>query len=141
MKVILKRVGESAVELDADLTLEHMQQAVGGYVQMVPIGPEVEVVCNEEGMFSGPNGGPLAQNAAGFLGDILIVALDSETGEPRSLTEDELRKGFRYLHVLAGVPHPMHSGGPVVETLWGRDAIDKFMRDKTEGTLALWDSL
>jgi len=138
MKAIIKRVGEPAVEFDGDLTYDFMNSTVGGYIQMVPIGPNgIEVVCNEEGMFCGPDGGPLAQNAAGFLGNVLIVAVDG--GSCRDMTEEELRKGFRYLEVFANVKHP--GEGLEAQAILVGDEAEKFMEQKTRSTLDTWASL
>ena len=139
MRAILKNVGEPAILFDGDISYEFMNSTVGGYVQMVPIGPEVEIVCNEEGMFAGPNGAPLPQNAAGFLGNIVIVAMDCDSGECRDMTDEELRRGFAYLAAFANVEHPGNDGS--LHRIMVVEEAERFMRAKTQGTLALWDSL
>ncbi len=73
MKAIRKNVGVAAEVIDVNVNYDFMSKTVGGYIQMVPIGPNVEIVCNEEGMFAGPGGTPLPFNAAGYLGNILII--------------------------------------------------------------------
>ena len=139
-RAIRKNVGEPAEVIEVDQSLEFWQSVVGGYVQSVPLGPEVSVLCNEEGMFSGPDGGPLPQNAAGYLGNILIVAVDSEEGDPRSLTETEVRKGLRYLEVFDKVRHPMHSGESAWNIVVGDEA-KQLIEAKSRGTLGLWYAL
>ncbi len=140
MKAIIKKVGEPAQLYDGPITYEFMNSTVGGFIQMVPVGPNgVEVVCNEEGMFAGPGGAPLPQNAAGFLGDVLMVAVDAESGDCRDMTAEELRKGFRYFEVLAGVQHP--GEGSAVEAILVGDEAERFMMEKTNATLRLWGSL
>jgi len=137
VKAITKKVGESPVQFDGELDYEFVSGFVGGYIEMVPIGPGVDVICNEEGMFAGSDGGPLPQNAAGFLGNILIVAVDTDSGEFRSLTDEELRKGFAYLQVFKDVVHPGDSGSGI---LVGDEAED-FIRAKSCGTMKVWESL
>jgi len=139
MKVIKKKVGEDPVVLDVEVTYEFMNESVGGFIEVVPIGPNgVDVVCNEEGMFSGPGGGPLPQNAAGFLGDILIVGHDNESGDPRSLTDEEVRKGLAYLERFKDVKHPGDEGTSIIG---GQPSIDLFMDAKARGILGVWASL
>jgi hypothetical protein len=75
MHAILKRVGEAAVVVDCDLSYEYKRDIVDGDVEFVPIGPEIDAVCNANCAIDG-----LPHNAAGILGNLLIVATDAESG-------------------------------------------------------------
>lgn len=106
MKIIRKDVGTSPVVLDVEeVTLKYLQDAVEGYIEYVLIGPDINVVCNENAIAEGKE-----FNCAGILGNLLILA-HTEDGEVRGLTDEELRKALRYLEVFATVPHPGESIG------------------------------
>ena len=53
MRIVIVRPGKPAVEEIIDNTLENMQQAVGGYIEVLhPFSDErICLVCNEEGKF------------------------------------------------------------------------------------------
>jgi hypothetical protein len=138
MKAIRKEVGKPAEVIDLDMTYEFQRATVGGYIQMVPIGPGVEVVCNEEGMFAGPGGTPLPQNAAGYLGNILIVAVDPDEGECIDMTPEQLRKGLAYLERYAELKHDL-SGG--VGIIVGKANVDAFLLGKATHEQSIWDTL
>lgn len=53
MKVIVKRVGESPTVEDVENKLEAFQELVGGYIEVVSVGLEIVIVCNEEGKIDG----------------------------------------------------------------------------------------
>jgi hypothetical protein len=140
MKAILKKVGEDAKIIDENLTYDFMVKTVGGYIQMVPTAPHIDVVCNEEGMFAGPNGTPLPANDAGYLGDVLMIATDDD-GEHRDMTPEELRKSLAYFKAGKGVLHGYLLGEPVTGILMGKENIEAFLRAKNEDILAFWNSL
>lgn len=137
MKAIRKNVDELAWVIDVDLSYEFMVATVGGFIQMVPIGPNVDIVCNEEGMFAGPDGGPLPFNAAGYLGNILIVA-SGDDGEHRDLTDEEQRKGLAYLERYKDLKHDL-SGE--VQIIVGKDRVDKFLFGKAVNEQSIWETL
>jgi hypothetical protein len=141
MKAILKKVGEDAKIIDENLTYDFMNKTVGGYIQMVPVAPYLEVVCNEEGMFAGPNGGPLPANDAGYLGDVVLAATDDD-GEHRDMTAEELRKGLAYFQAGKGVLHGYLTGEePLTGLIMGKENIEAFLRAKNDDILAFWNSL
>ena len=141
MKAIIKKVGEPAQLFDGTLSYEFVSEAVGGYIQAVPLGPEIDVYCHEEGMYAGPDGGPLPHNAAGYIGDIMVVATDTRSGEWRSMTDEELRKGFRYLELFKDARHPILDGDPCLPGILVGEQAERAIKEKTESTLSLWDSL
>jgi hypothetical protein len=141
MKAILKKVGEDAKIIDADLSYDFMVKTVGGFIQMVPTAPCIDIVCNEEGMFAGPNGTPLPANDAGYLGDVLMLAT-GEDGEHRDMTAEELRKGLAYFQAGKGVLHGYLMGEePLTGLIMGKENIEAFLKAKNDDILALWDGL
>jgi hypothetical protein len=141
MKAILKKVGEDAKIIDESLSYDFMVKTVGGYIQLVPTAPYIDVVCNEEGMFAGPNGTPLPANDAGFLGHVLMTAT-GEDGEPRDMTPEELRKGMAYFQAGKGVLHGYLTGEePLTGLIMGKEIIEAFLQAKHEDMMAFWNSL
>lgn len=53
MKVVIKKVGEQAQVTEIENTLEALQGIVGGYIEVVAVGGEVLMICNEEGKLNG----------------------------------------------------------------------------------------
>ncbi len=105
--VVSVKVGQKPVLHTVENSLEALQKEVGGFIQMVPVLPPfVDLVCNEEGMFAGPNGGPLPANSCGILGDFLFVAHDSN-GEMRSLTIEEVGQIYWWHRDHQNDIHPM----------------------------------
>lgn len=93
MKIIRVNVGSPPEVLDVpadQLTLKYMQDAVGGYIDCVGILPEVSLICNDEGLYCGEDGGPLPANICGIYGNFLISAYKLADGETRSLTDSEV---------------------------------------------------
>lgn len=59
---------------DGELSLEFMQEVVGGYIEIVPIGSNLYIVCNEEGKLIELPPNPTATiicMAFGFCDDIV----------------------------------------------------------------------
>lgn len=140
-KAILKKPGEEAVLFVGDPSYEFVSEFVGGYIQAVPIGPEIDVYCHEEGVHAGEDGGPLPHNAAGFIGPILILATNSRTGEWRSMTDEEIRKGLAYLATFKDCRHPALDGDPCMPCILMGDDAERAMESKTRSTLEIWESL
>lgn len=53
MKVVIKKVGEQAQVAEIENTLEALQGIVEGYIEVVAVGGEVLMICNEEGKLNG----------------------------------------------------------------------------------------
>lgn len=49
MNIIVKEPGKQAYHKSIEGTLQEMQEIVGGYIEVVAIGPNLLMVCNEEG--------------------------------------------------------------------------------------------
>jgi Domain of unknown function (DUF3846) len=132
MRAIVKDVAAPAVVVDRDLSYDFMRDTVGGFIEYVPIGPEIDVVCNDQGAIEG-----LLQNAAGFVGKILIVATDERTGATRDMSDEEIRKGLAYLQRFQDVQHP----GVACGFVSGAENIERVLADKAKRIVSVWDSL
>jgi Domain of unknown function (DUF3846) len=88
MKVVLKKVNEEAVVTEMENTLESLQATVGGYIEVVPVGSGILMICNEEGKFNGsePN---FNMGYDTIMGDVFFTKGDDE-GEFTSLDEEEI---------------------------------------------------
>lgn len=53
MLAVIKHPGEPAKRIEIDNTLEALQKAVGGYIEMVTLFENVTLICNEEGLMMG----------------------------------------------------------------------------------------
>ncbi len=90
MKVLKVERFRAPEAVEMDNTLEALQGAVDGYIEVFrPWRGPVAVICNEEGKLRGM--GPNIRIGTEILaGTILVVGLDGE--EFRGLTEDEITK-------------------------------------------------
>lgn len=84
----------------ADLTLEQMQAAAGGYIEMpyrwaskTRKGVTIDLVCNEEGRINGMLPGIFLMvdgQRTDVYGPVEFVGADNDTGETIPLTADEV---------------------------------------------------
>lgn len=79
---------------------KELTKIVAGYIELVPIGPNILLVCNEDGMALNLN------NNCGFLGNIAIIKSGNEDCF-NSLTDEDIEKGKKYLESMK---HKIHSG-------------------------------
>lgn len=49
MKVVYKEVGKAPQVKEIENTLEALQKAVGGYIEVIGMGGDILMVCDEEG--------------------------------------------------------------------------------------------
>lgn len=90
--ILLCRVGQEPQTLDIDNTLEAMQGVVGGLIEMVPLAPHIDIVCNEEGkLLSLPLNRMHPQGHDVICGDMFISRSNAE-GETVSLTKKDIEK-------------------------------------------------
>ena len=66
MKIIMKKPGEKPEVIEIENKLSALQEAVGGYIEVLPIAEDICVLCNEEGKLLG-----LPHNIV-LCGDILV---------------------------------------------------------------------
>lgn len=77
MKALIKRPGEDYEEIDIENDLKSLQEAVGGYIQAVPVDEYTAVICDEEGRLKGLPDNCMFRGIS-FVGTILIVGTDGE---------------------------------------------------------------
>lgn len=53
MKVVIKKVGEQAQVTEIENTLDALQKFVEGHIEVVSVGGEIIMICNEEGKLNG----------------------------------------------------------------------------------------
>ena len=74
MKVIIKEPGQRPRVTEIENSLSALQQAVGGYIEMVTLAEDCCIICNEEGRLQG-----LPYNltfcGVSFVGTILFVGI------------------------------------------------------------------
>ena len=70
IRVLYKRAGKTMEIREIPNTLEACQELVGGYIETVPLLPDVLLVCNEEGRIRGKKINPFIDRV--FYGDWFI---------------------------------------------------------------------
>lgn len=75
--------GKPAYETEIENTLEAEQEAVGGYIEVLPLDNEKLLICNEEGKLNGMRGNRRIGNEV-IVGPFFIVGEDGD--EFRSLS-------------------------------------------------------
>ncbi len=99
MRVLMVEPGKEAVETEIENSLEAMQAAVGGYIEMIrPYADEVALICNEEGkleqlplnrvLYDEETGQPLDVIAGTFF----ICGAPANSSEFASLSDEQLQK-------------------------------------------------
>jgi hypothetical protein len=88
MKVVVKRVGKIGEIQEIEGSLKVLQYLVGGYITTYPLGQNMLIICNEEGLLQGlkPN---LQVGNQVLVGDIVIVKQGKEDFE--SLDEAQIK--------------------------------------------------
>ena len=77
MKAIIKKVGEAPQVVNIENTLEAVQKAVGGYIEVLGIDGNLLMICDEEGKLKGkPYNFDLGHDIN--VGDVLFVQSDGE---------------------------------------------------------------
>lgn len=88
-KVWAVRVGKKPEIEKIEMSLEGMQEFVGGYIEMVPMGGNVMMVCNEEGKLL-----RLPENVS-LGGDVIhgdIFFMKSKGDKAEDITEKDIKK-------------------------------------------------
>lgn len=83
--------------VEIDNTLKAKQEKVDGYIEYVRLNEDDDVIliCNDEGKINGM--GPNRDIDYDIIfGPFLIVAENSEDGEDRSLTDEQISKYMKY---------------------------------------------
>jgi hypothetical protein len=97
--VVTVRVGQPPKIEQIENSLEGSQEVVGGDIQMVGVGNDISLVCNEDGISLG-----LPENGCGILGTFFFSKCDDE-GDMVSLSEQECQALMTYATVYRHVRH------------------------------------
>ena len=91
LRVVMVEPGKPAYETEIENTLEAEQEAVGGYIEVVPLDNGKLLICNEEGKLNGMQGNRRVGNDV-IAGPFFIVGEDGD--EFRSLTDEEVKESL-----------------------------------------------
>lgn len=72
MKAVYKKVGEAPQVVDIENTLEALQKAVGGYIEVIGVEGDILMICDEEGKLKGKAANFTVRNDV-IVGDVLFV--------------------------------------------------------------------
>lgn len=86
--VAIKKVDEAVDFVEINNTLEAYQAIVDGYIEMVGIGDDIYMVCDEEGKLKG-KAFNFELNGDYIVGDVFFVRVDDE-GDFTSLDENDI---------------------------------------------------
>jgi len=97
IEVLVMRPGEKAVTETHGEDLESQQAIVGGYIEMVSLGGDLAMFCNEEGKLKNlPPNFVLVQARDIIMGTVFFCRLDGEGG-CESLTASDIKNLKREL--------------------------------------------
>ncbi len=100
MKICFKPVVGPPEERDIPNTLEAMQELVGGYIEVLPVGEGfLDFVVNEEGRLLGMEPNIVTPQGFALVGPVIMTADDGED-DFRSLTEEEIEFCKDYLSIM-----------------------------------------
>jgi Domain of unknown function (DUF3846) len=137
--LVTKECGKLAEvwDLETDDLLATAQEFVGGDVECCMVGPDVVILCNEDGLASN------LPNNCGFVGNIIFV---QEIYDPldgadwTSLSEENIRKALAWCQKHGNDVHP----GNHTEVIFGDAAIDRHReraKADAQSKLLEWQSL
>lgn len=113
ISVIVVEPGKNAYKCDIINSLDSMQTIVDGWVECIyPFDDDIAIVCNEEGKNNGMKLNRALFDEDGELYDIIagtfiVAAFDDQSGEFRSLTENEAEEYYemyREAEMFIGTP-------------------------------------
>lgn len=92
LRVVMVEPGKPAYETEIENTLEAEQEAVGGYIEVLPLDNGKLMICNEEGKLNGMQGNRRIGKDI-IAGPFFIVGEDGD--EFRSLTDEEVKESLK----------------------------------------------
>ena len=92
LRAVYVEPNKPAYETEIENTLEAEQEAVGGYIEVLPLDNEKLLICNEEGKLNGMQGNRRIGNDV-IAGPFFIVGEDGD--EFRSLTDEEVKESLK----------------------------------------------
>jgi len=91
VRVVFFAVGKEPEVKEIQGNLESMQALVGGWIQMVPIGPGLDLVCDEEGKFNGAAPNRYVPELRDVIAGPFFVSAHDGNGETRDLDDSEVK--------------------------------------------------
>ncbi len=99
IRVIVCKPNMMAEEKTITNTLESLQREVDGYIEVLGMGEDICLVCNEEGKIENKSLNRAVRDFEGKIVDVVagdfFVCGETEDGEFRSLTDEEFKKYFQ----------------------------------------------
>lgn len=92
IRVLFFPVGERPREHMISGDLESMQKLVGGWIQMVPIGKGMDLVCDEEGKINGAMPNRFISSLDDMVCGPFFITKSNEDGDCVSLTDSDIMK-------------------------------------------------
>ena len=92
LRVVMVEPGKPAYETEIENTLKAEQEAVGGYIEVLPLDNGRLLICNEEGKLDGMQGNRRIGNDV-IAGPFFIVGEGGD--EFRSLTDEEVKESLK----------------------------------------------
>lgn len=78
MRAIIKEVGQKPRVTDIENTLEALQQAVGGYIEVINLNENTVLICDEEGKIKDKPFNFVLSGVDVIVGDVLFVNTSGE---------------------------------------------------------------
>jgi hypothetical protein len=99
IKVIVKKIGKDPYIEEIKDDIEAMQGIVGGYIEAVPVGDGMYMVCNEDGIREGLK--PNFRTDSGIIyGDVFFTRSDAG-GDFKSVNQNDYDVLLNYLEYMA----------------------------------------
>lgn len=90
-KVLVVPVGEAPRVEVIPPGLIPLQKLVGGYIEAVPLAPNVDAFCNEEGRILGLPRNRWIDSVQQYVCGPIVVSRHNEEGEATDLTAEDIR--------------------------------------------------
>lgn len=91
IRVLLFPVGKPARVEHISGSLESMQKIVGGWIQMVPVGSGLDLVCDEEGKMNGSRPNRFVPRLEDTIHGPFFISKHDEAGDAVSITDADIK--------------------------------------------------